>query len=226
MITINLLPEDLRSERTHSSKQLYAIVASALISLLSFGFYLFVHFYELANAKQALEDAKSKRESLRKAEAEHAQLQKLIVSFKGRDQAVDAVKALRVSFSKKLHEFSNMLAKENHPIWITNLSILPIKLAPQKGQKATQSVGQTNVSPQFEWKSNCLCASDSLVSATNFYRAIKSDKEFSKDLVQIEVPGYTKGIISGKYQQTISWQFNVKMVMQIKKENDQKQAKK
>ena len=219
MITINLLPPELRVHHTKSSKQLLVILASVFIGLIPFIYLLYIHFYVLVNTELKLQEAKNERESLRGAEAENAKLQKLIASFKVRDQAIDSVKALRVSFSKKLYEFSNLLTKSNppHPIWVTNLNITPKKVAkatPQRGA-ATAAISQSNLSPTFEWRSSCTCASDYLDKPNAFYSALKSDKDFYKDILEIEVFRYTRSSIGGNYRQKISWNFDLKMLMQI-----------
>lgn len=218
MITINLLPPEFRVQHGPSSKQMLVIVASVCIGLLPGIYFLYVHFVSLANMEENVRQAQKTKQDLEKFEKENENLQKLIASFKVRDQAIDSVKALRISFSRKLHQFATLLQRDNHPVWITSLNIAhKSKVQEQKkgASKGASAVSQTNTSPQFEWKSPCICASDYLNQPNAFYGAIKQNKEFSRDIVELDVFRYNKQTLPKGFSQEIAWQFELKMLMQI-----------
>jgi hypothetical protein len=214
MITINLLPPEFRVEEHASPTRMLVIAASILLGLIGCGFYLFVHFYQLENVIQALEKDKKRRESLRTDEQTFATLTSLKASFETRDKTVEAVRALRVPLSQKIHEFAELVHQGNHPVWLGNLSIAPKRAtgADQQKRGAAQTTAGT---PTYEWTGGATCASDSLKAAIKFYNAIKEDKKFYQDFLDTEVPRYTQQKITGDYVQKISWKFNLKMAMKM-----------
>ena len=213
MIKINLLPEEYIVEDRTSPTRILVISASVLMGVVSFIFFLVVHFHILETASEQLKKAKTIRAGLKKFETQNQTLHRLIRSFETRDEAVEMVKAMRISFSQKLYQFSELLHQGIHPVWLNNLSIDAGKLKTQgrkKKKKKTVSI------PVFNWKASCICASESLKSATGFYKALKKDKPFFKDFIQTTVPVYAQKILGQEYQQKYGWAFNLAMTMQVR----------
>jgi len=68
----------------------------------------------------------------------------------------------------------------------------------------------------FEWKAECVCASISLQTATNFYEEVKRDREFFKDFTSITViPSFNRLEFGKEYQQQFGWVFNMGINMQV-----------
>lgn len=217
MIKINLLPDEYKVEDHTSTTRILSIFASIVISLISCGYFLFVHFHELPNMKTKLNNANIKRNNLRKAEVTHAKLTKLLSSFKSRMQAIEMVKALRVPFSQKLYQFCATF--QGHPVWIDDLQIKSAK-AQRTNTRRRRGIRRAAApkinKPTFEWSAKSSCASDTLQEATKFYLALTSDEEFFKDFKNSRIPQYTKKEIKeDNYRQKISWQFDLSMVMQM-----------
>jgi len=140
MITINLLPEELRIVEKASPTKMIVILSSIAFILLSISFFIAIHVY-LENTDEELRKITESRESLKKFEQKHDKLDGLLKGFQLRNNAVETVKAKRVLFSKKLYEFAEILYNNRHPIWLNNLVINPV------------AVNKPNVLAQYEWNS-------------------------------------------------------------------------
>lgn len=199
MITINLLPEDLRTQTTGgpASTQLLFIGIGASIGLVSLGFYLFVHFYLLANEQEKLQALNIERESLKIAEKQHEELTKMVASFKTHYDAVEKCRSVRIPFARKLHEFSSLIVVQNPTTWIGSISITP------------QAKGAFH-----SWKAPATTADNKLEAATAVHRSIQKS-EFYKDFTQISIPRYTKVDLTG-YIQKVAWNFDLSLTMKMR----------
>jgi hypothetical protein len=202
MITINLLPEELRkvSGQGTASTQMFVVGGSAIFALSSFLFFLFTHFHLLPSEQNKLTEMQAEREALRKYEKEHSDLGETIQFFKNHQQAVDRSRDMCVPFSRKIHELSSVVVAQNPNVWLSGLSISSIATGP--GEK-----------PKFAWRSGATCAAERLETATAFHKSLVN-ADFFRDFFWINVPKYTKQTLTG-YEQSIAWNFDLEMHMQM-----------
>lgn len=208
MITINLLPEEMRAVGPGpASTQLLVFGISASIGLVSLFFFLFMHFYVLASHEERLASLKSEREALRKYEKEHVELGTTIEFFKKHKDAVELCTSLRIPFSRKIHELSSLVIFQNPTSWLNNLTI---------GASRQAAAGKKGgaVEPRFTWKSQVTTAANELHVATKFHRTIQKS-DFFKDFLQLNIPRYTQ-VNNAGYQQKISWNYELDMLMQMR----------
>ncbi|NUM36827.1 MAG: hypothetical protein HUU50_19970 [Candidatus Brocadiae bacterium] len=202
MITINLLPEELRVVEKASSTKMIVVLSTLGIIFVSIVFFVVMHVY-LDSMETELRKITEARESLKKFEERHDKLEGLLKGFQSRNDAVEMVKAKRVLFSKKIFEFAEILYNNRHPIWLNNLVINPI------------AVRKPGVLAQYEWKFTCVCVSPTVKQATAFYNDLRKDENFAKDFSHFEVPRFDMIEIGGQYQQKFGWSFSMKLVMDI-----------
>ncbi len=202
MITINLLPEELRIVEKASPTRMIVVLSSLAIILVSIVFFVAIHVY-LDNIEIELRKVTETRESLKKFEEKHDKLEGLLKGFQARNDAVEIVKAKRVLFSKKIYEFAEILYNNRHPIWLNTLVINPL------------STKKANVLAQYEWKFTCVCVSPTVKQATAFYNDLRKDENFAKDFSHFEVPRFDMVELGSQYTQKYGWSFSMKLIMDI-----------
>ncbi len=216
MITINLLPKDMQVEEHSSPTNLIVRVASLLVAFVALVIFVVFRFIILDKAKDIYTEAENQRNELKKYEQENKDLTTIIERFKKRDNTVETVRNLRVPFSQKLWQFSDVLYRKNYPIWITNLIISPDKksAAPVKGKAAAT---QEKTLATFKWTMDCVCASPKLEPTTNFYDEIKNDRKFFRDFGGITlINSFTKMEFGKEYQPSFGWNFALNLRMEVK----------
>jgi len=211
MITINLLPQELRRTKEDSPVRLVIVVISVCIALFSLFGFCIVHFHFLEQTRARLSKNDIELKSLKDSENQYTKLTSLLSSFTARDQAVEIVKAKRVVFSKKLYQLSEVLYNGNHPVWLGNLTI-----SSKTGRKTSKKKSKKPISlGQYDWKFNCSCLSDSVKTATVFYRDLKKS-DFSKNFIRVNVPRFNRVSLGNKKAETYVWAFPLQMIMDIK----------
>lgn len=207
MITINLLPEELRVVEQTSPVRYMSIVVALVLIVIPILVFIGMHVY-LDDKASKLKSVTDERDALKKFEEKHNKLNELLNNFKTRDEAVEMVKAKRVLFSKKLFEFAEILYNNRHPIWLTNLSIVPSAGGP--GRKPLTP----GILAQYEWKFNCVLISPTVTKGTAFYNDLRKDENFAKDFSYFEVPRFEMSE-SGAQDKKIAWTFSTKLIMDI-----------
>lgn len=203
MITINLLPEELKTGgggQGPASTQLFVVGGSVIFALSAFMFFLFTHFHLLPSEQSKLADLQAQREALRKYEKEHEELGNTIQFFQRHRQAVDRCRDMCIPFSKKIHELSSVVVTQNRTVWLGNLNISSAASGP-------------NEKPKYTWRSTVSCADEKLETATAFHRSIVN-ADFYRDFLRINVPRYSKMELTG-FQQKIAWNFDLELTMQM-----------
>lgn len=209
MITINLLPKEYQVKETTSPANLIIRGACLLTVGIIFLAFLVVHFYFLDNAIEEARNIDSSISQLDKAKKDHEDMTNLINQFKKRDETVDAIRSLRISFSKKLLEFSDVLAQDNFPIWLNSMAIIPAQAKP-----GTPPPNPSSINTAFDWKGACICASPTLQKATKFYEKIKLDPKFFKEFIALTIiPEFSRVDFGKEYQPSFGWNFSLSMTM-------------
>lgn len=216
MITINLLPKEYEKKETTSPTNFIIRGACVLVVAIFFLAYLVSHFYFLYNTLAKKEELKTSVAGLVPKEQEHQEMLALIGQFQKRDETVSAIRSLRISFSKKMLEFSDILHQDNFPIWLNSFTIAPTR--PKPGAPVSNTINTS-----FDWKGACVCASPTLQKATQFYEKIKQDPKFFVDFSAITIiPEFAMVDFGKEYQPSFGWNFNLSMVMESQLPEQQK----
>lgn len=209
MITINLLPPDKRYTGKTDVKLQLGIGGGALLALLGFFWYAYIHWHSLPAEEEALRNAQNINKQCK------AQADKLALITPHNDQYDKILAALiqcrskRVHFSKKLYELAEVF--QDQPIWMNNLSVTPVAPPADKTKKAGTLTGA-----YFLWSTSCVCVSDTPETITNFLRKLR-DSTFFKNFQNLQWPGgYTQANVTDAKQVTkTAWNFNITMTMVI-----------
>lgn len=124
MITINLLPPDMRTSHKQPKSLLFAIAGSALLILVSMGFFVGIHFVSLPAHRTALDKTKGDVKKLGYASKHHKELSTLTGNFAQFSKAIQDCKHRReFDFTSRIATFSrfmdSVMAHVPSPVYIT-----------------------------------------------------------------------------------------------------------
>lgn len=144
MITINLLPPDMRVQHRKPKSVLFAIGGSSLLVLISAVFFAWIHWGSLPQRQRALAKAEKEKKDLDYAAQDHKSLTELIKSFSRFSQAIEQCQSKRqADYARKLSVFSEFVCSVMSHLPLED-QVIPEHLEAGAGEKKLASAAVEN----------------------------------------------------------------------------------
>lgn len=197
MITINLLPPELRKTETTPLSRFIVLIAGIVILCVVFCVWFYYHNFVLLTAEKDLAEKKIELESVREIHKQYEALVKLQGQYAKRGETIESIRNGRILWGIKLMRFYDVFTMEpfRETAWIDDLSMTIQEQRqtrrPTRGQAATAAPIGT-----FTFKLNT--AGEPAETTINFRKTLQglygsgSDLQngvkFWKDFLEINPP--------------------------------------
>jgi len=172
MITINLLPVELRRAGTPSRSLLYVVGAGIILIMLAGFAYAYLHFKVSALDSRVREKARTVA-SLEERAAEVDALEEDMRDYKERERAIIEIKTKRILWSRKLDEFARLTPAS---IWLTRM-----EMRKYSQDEYTWEKGKVQTGGFLEIR--CYASGRGVTNVTRFRRALTGVTAYWRDFL-------------------------------------------
>lgn len=184
MIKVNLLPPEYRKVEGTPVARFVAILAGVFLTAAAMGFWVYIHFGQLAQVRDEHDRVESEVKALKLLAERSEALANEFKEYQKRRDTIEKIGASRVLWSRKLDEVADLIHNDGdtsrHMVWLRNLSA--------SRQGAGMRLRFSGLSGGEEWS-----------RISDFHKDLQEDEDFFKDFVRIDAPaGKRKPLTDGR----------------------------